>query len=94
MRLLHYQLRQKAIYTASITIEIVIHHMLMLITLAFFRVLTCHICWYYLDVETLTHNRRMRDINRPILVVAILLLVLSTAVSRITLYIQCHLSST
>jgi len=33
----------------------------------------------------------MRDINRPILVVAIPLLVLSTAVSQITSYIQCHL---
>ena len=38
----------------------------------------------------LIHNRRMQDINRPIPVVAILLLVLSTLVSRIISYIQCH----
>ena len=40
--------------------------MLMLINLAFFKVLTPYVCWYYLE----THNRRTRDINHPILVVA------------------------
>ena len=40
-------------------------------------------------IWTLTHNRRMQDINCPP-VVAILLLVLGTAVSRIISYIQCH----
>jgi hypothetical protein len=86
MRLLQYQLRWKAFYTASVAIGIVIRNMLMLINLAYFRVLTPYVRWYYLE----THNRRMRDINHPILVVAILLLVLSTAVSRITSYSQCH----
>jgi hypothetical protein len=41
-------------------------------------------------IWALTYNRRMQDINRPLAVVAVLLLILSTAVSsRLTSDVIC-----
>jgi hypothetical protein len=41
-------------------------------------------------IWALTRNDPLRNINRPIAVIAILLLVLSTAVSSIAIHIQYH----
>lgn len=76
--------RWKAFYTVSVTMGWSVHHTRVNRSAGFSVLMFIGTIW------ALTYNRRMQDINRPFVVVAVLLLNLSTAVSsRLTPDVIC-----